>query len=205
MPKPPTLDPEAHLSHLPTDKLAAFLAALAKGDLEAAKKAGGGLSRVQLAALLPDGDTGTLLDGLEKQAAFLLWRQARLALLGVLPWAIEAMRGLIQAPASILEARASIKPEEVVPPQQPGMYATFPHERERAAAIDALPNPKIMEQRRHALALLFTLAKDLRLDELAASYKAEDEESELQRMAAAQGLPYVPPLGMREEVKPRVQ
>lgn len=208
MAKSKPIDPEAHLPTLTTDKLSALLSALAKGDLESAVKAGGGLTRSQLGELRPIGDVSPLLSALGKQAAYSLVLQTQLAILGALPGAVEAIQGLISAPASIREALDVMGP--IAPPEpKSGVHPAIARDRQLDQKIEEakglVPNAHIMEQRRHAIDMLFELADKLRVMDLAEGFRDGDEESTLQRMAKDQGLDYLPPLGLLESPKTRVQ
>jgi hypothetical protein len=195
MPTPRTAEEVvAKLENLPAEKLRDLLTALATGDLEAAKKAGG-VSRAELIGLQPSGESGQMLDGLEQQTVFQLVRTTRLAALGALPGAVATLAAIAEGPACIGDVEAAMDKSDVPLPDP----QLAPHEQEAAqrkvmSAIAAarVPNPKNLEQKRIAALALVDLAKTLDVFSLAAAYREPDraanEEQELQRMIKEQGL-----------------
>lgn len=184
-------DASTRLNSLPNTQLVKLLELLSTGDLDQAVEKSGGLKKADLAALAPDGDTGRLLDALEKRAVFLLVRKARLAVLSALPTAVDSLRGLSLAPASEREALGNMSASDIptVAEEMPQRAATMHAIQALSESIRALlPDAKVMEQKRHAALGLFTLAKELNVYDLAKSYKEEDEERELDALAREMGL-----------------
>jgi len=183
------------IAKLPTATFIDFFTALVDGNLEAAAKHGGGLRRSQLAALRPDGESGQVLDGWEKRAAFHLTRKGRLVILMALPQAAAALRGITEGPACQAEAEEGIDARTV--PLFDPQLSIYEQDRRRrelmnARALAKVPHPKNLEQIRLAAVALVDLAQRFAVFDLATEFRepdrAETEKVELQRMAEEQGL-----------------
>lgn len=170
------------LKNLPISQILDLLNGPTKGNGEHEKISGGGITSAELANLQPDGETGRLVDALEKRAYFLLVRKVRVALLQALPGAILALGGLSEAPASSREALARVSLNGILGLQgansPPSVIEAY--NRLKASVDEELPIPKLMEEKREAAVALFALAKELGVFDLARAYKAGDEDEDIE-------------------------
>jgi hypothetical protein len=167
----------ARFETLPTAKILALLDALSAGDLDTAAKAGGGVRKAELLALQPGGESGQLLDDLEKQAFFQLSRKLGIAL----------MAALLPALATLRACAEGVVPGEAEPMRDENEK---PAQALRIAQTTMLP--KLCEQRRIAALALFDLAKELGLFDLAKEYREPDraaaEDRAVEEAARKQGI-----------------
>jgi len=196
MPTPRTLsEAVTKLENLPVEKILTLLDASATGDLESVKRLGGELTRAELIALQPDGESGALLDALERRALFLLSRRVELVVMRALPTAADVLRGIAESVSCEGDAEREMDSGDVPLVD----LALPPHEQEeaqrsimRGIAKARVSNAKNLSDKQSAALSLFDLAQKLRLFDLAREFREPDrgeaEEAELQAMAEAQGL-----------------
>lgn len=180
------------LKNLPLSQILDLLNGPTKGNGEQEKISGGGITAAELANLQPDGETGRLVDALEKRAYFLLVRKVRVALLQALPGAILALGGLSEAPASEGEALARVPLRGIVEPQGPSTHIPLLVKQAKDALTielsKLLPSAELMKQKRESAIALFTLAKDLGVFDLAKAYKEGSEGEDMEARIRAREI-----------------
>lgn len=171
------------LTSLPAGDFLQAFSSLGKGNANGESLPGGGISADDLASLKPDGKTAVRLGELEQRAYSARVGVVRVAILEALPGAIAALGGLSRAPSCPREALSQATPETIFRPE--GNDLTWPKTLVEAYRLlernleHDMPTPALMKEKREAILLLFTLAKDWGVLGLAEAHRGKSEQAEI--------------------------